>query len=100
MSAELLYGGGNTGKFQFNNVLNISSKTADGVVRDTALYWRSAALKLSSTNAQFNAAWPLLQEFTATSTQGSDSLATIVKAAYKTRNYNFSSSILPDGKVS
>lgn len=34
--AELLYGGGNTGKFQFNNVLNLSSKTADGVVRETA----------------------------------------------------------------
>lgn len=34
--AELLYGGGNTGKFQFNNVLNLSSKTADGVVCETA----------------------------------------------------------------
>ena len=32
---DLLYGGGNTGKFQFNNVLNLSSKTADGVVRGT-----------------------------------------------------------------
>lgn len=42
---------------------------------------------------------PLLQEFTATSTQTNDSLATIVKAAYKTKGYSFSSSILPDGKV-
>ncbi|KAL3141971.1 hypothetical protein ABBQ32_004617 [Trebouxia sp. C0010 RCD-2024] len=68
-TTELLYGGGNTGKFQFNNVLNLSSKTADGV------------------------------EFSAISTVSNDSLATIVKAAYKTKGYSFSSSILPDGKT-
>ena len=32
-AADLLYGTGNTGKFQFNNVVNLSSTTADGVVR-------------------------------------------------------------------
>lgn len=47
----------------------------------------------------FVAVSPLLQEFTATSTVSNDSLATIVKAAYKTKGYSFSSSILPDGKV-
>ena len=41
----------------------------------------------------------VLQEFTATSTFN-DSVATVVKAAYKTKGYSFSSSILPDGKVS
>ncbi|DBA78161.1 TPA: hypothetical protein ACH3X2_008127 [Trebouxia sp. C0005] len=66
---DLLYGGGNTGAFQFNNVLNLSSTTADGV------------------------------EFTATSTQKGDSLETIVKAAYGSKNYKFASSILPDGKA-
>ncbi len=34
--ADLLYGGGNTGAFQFNNVLNLSSTTADGVVSAVA----------------------------------------------------------------
>lgn len=65
---DLLYGGGNTGKFQFNNVLNLSSTTADGV------------------------------EFTATSTQKGDSLETVVKAAYGTKNYKLSSSLV-EGKA-
>ncbi len=42
----------------------------------------------------------ILQEFTATSTQKGESLETIVKAAYGTKNYKLASSILPDGKVS
>jgi len=32
VSADLLYGSAKSGKFQYDKVLNVTSKTADGVV--------------------------------------------------------------------
>ena len=93
--AELLYGGNGTGVFQFNNVLNLSSKTADGVVGfEACQHVRRNAIVV------IHPLLVLLQEFTATSTQKGESLETVVKAVYGTKNYKLSTSLLPDGKVS
>eukprot|EP00891_Asterochloris_glomerata_P009541 jgi/Astpho2/9541/Aster-03826 len=65
---ELLYGG-KTGAFQFDNIVQLTSKTADGV------------------------------EFSTTTSVKGERLESIIKAAYGTEKYGFTASILGDGKV-